>query len=105
MSALADTMAFQLRAARLSSGMETEHRFHPKRRWRFDFAWPSRMVALEVEGGTYAGGRHTRGAGYAADIEKYNEAALCGWRVLRADAKQVADGRALNWAARALEHG
>lgn len=105
MSALSNLMAFQLRAARLNGGMEMEHRFHPSRRWKFDFAWPSRLLALEVEGGTYAGGRHTRGAGYGKDIEKYNEAALCGWRVLRADAKQVADGRALNWVDRALDHG
>lgn len=60
-----------------------EHRFDASRRWRFDFAWPSRMLAVEVEGGTHSGGRHTRGSGYAADCEKYNEAQLQGWRVLR----------------------
>lgn len=60
-----------------------EYRFDAVRKWRFDFAWPSRMLAVEVEGGTHSGGRHTRGAGYAADCEKYNEAQIAGWRVLR----------------------
>ena len=41
-----------------------EHRFAPPRRWRFDYAWPDRRLALEVEGGTWTGGRHVRGRGY-----------------------------------------
>jgi very-short-patch-repair endonuclease len=57
--------------------------FHPARRWRFDFAWPDAMVAVEVEGGVWTGGRHTRGAGFQADCRKYNAAVLLGWRVLR----------------------
>lgn len=48
-----------------------------------DYAWPDALVALEVEGGVWTGGRHTRGAGFLADMEKYNEAARLGWRVLR----------------------
>jgi very-short-patch-repair endonuclease len=60
-----------------------EFRFHPKRRWRFDFAWPAEKIAVECEGGTWSGGRHTRGKGYEGDCEKYNEAVILGWRVLR----------------------
>ena len=60
-----------------------EHRFHPVRRWRFDYAWPEQRVALEVEGGVWTGGRHTRGAGFLGDIEKYNAAVVDGWRVVR----------------------
>ena len=59
-----------------------EYRFHDKRKWRFDYAWPMRKVALEVEGGIWTGGRHTRGAGALADLEKYSEAAIAGWRVI-----------------------
>lgn len=55
----------------------------PDRQWRFDFAWPDRGLALEVEGGTFTAGRHTRGPGMAEDARKYNEAALRGWRVCR----------------------
>ena len=60
-----------------------EHRFHAVRRWRFDYAWPQQRVALEVEGGVWTGGRHTRGAGFLGDLEKYNAAVLAGWRVVR----------------------
>ncbi len=62
---------------------EREWKFDAKRRWRFDYAWPEKMVALEVEGGVWTGGRHTRGAGFLKDIEKYNRAAVLGWRLLR----------------------
>ena len=61
-----------------------EHRFHPVRRWRFDIAWADHMIALEVEGGVWTGGRHTRGSGFMKDMEKYNTAAAMGWIVLRA---------------------
>lgn len=57
--------------------------FAPPRRWRFDFAWPTACVAVEIEGGSWMQGRHTRGAGYARDCEKYNAAVMAGWRVLR----------------------
>ncbi len=59
-----------------------EFRFHPKRRWRFDFAWPLYKVAVEVDGGTYIGGRHNRGEGFKKDCEKRNAAVLEEWKVL-----------------------
>ena len=73
-------------------GYLMEHRFHPTRRWRFDFSWPSRMIAAEIEGGTWSGGRHTRGSGYEKDCEKYNEAVRLGWSVLRFTGKMVKNG-------------
>lgn len=87
-------MAWQLRAASIPAP-EREHRFTPPRRYRFDFAWPTARVALEVEGGTYANGRHSRGPGFERDCEKYNAAALEGWCVIRATTRMVEDGRAL----------
>lgn len=66
-----------------------EYRFHPRRRWRFDFAWAQRKVALEIEGGVWTQGRHTRGQGYLRDLEKYNAAAVIGWRVLRLTPQQI----------------
>lgn len=77
---------FLARWAQLAVGQPAplpEFQFHPARRWRFDFAWPAHCLAVELEGGTYSGGRHTRGAGYTADCEKYNAAVAQGWRVLR----------------------
>lgn len=72
-----------------------EFRFAPPRRWRFDYAWPALMLAAEIEGGTWTGGRHVRGRGYERDCEKYNAAAVLGWRVLRVTTAMVRDGRAL----------
>lgn len=59
-----------------------EVRFHPNRKWRFDFAWLGSRVALEVQGGIFSGGRHVRGAALVKEYEKLNAAAVAGWRVL-----------------------
>lgn len=63
--------------------LEAEFRFHPQRRWRADFAHLPSRTLIEIEGGIYVNGRHNRAAGFAADLEKYLEAALGGWRVVR----------------------
>lgn len=62
---------------------EPEYKFHPTRKWRFDYAWPNHKVALEIEGGVWTRGRHTRGSGFIGDMEKYNNAAMLGWRIIR----------------------
>ena len=62
---------------------EVEYRFCKARKWRFDFAIPDKKIALEAEGAIYTRGRHTRPMGYSKDCEKYNRAALDGWKVLR----------------------
>jgi very-short-patch-repair endonuclease len=74
-----------------------EHKFHPSRRWKFDFAFPDRKVAVEVEGGVWSNGRHTRGSGYIADCEKYNAAAALGWFVFRFDGGAVKSGEAIKF--------
>lgn len=63
--------------------MDSEIMFHPKRKWRFDFADQQNKIAVELEGGIWINGRHNRGGGFADDTEKYNEALVMGWRVLR----------------------
>ena len=89
--------------------LEREFRFHPTRKWRSDFAHiPSRTLiepsagagarksaarqpegrdererACQIEGGIWINGRHNRAPGFIADMEKYNEATLAGWRVFR----------------------
>ena len=94
MSALEQTLLFQIKAMGLALP-EKEYRFHETRRWRFDFAYPEQQLAVEVEGGTWAGGRHTRGSGYEKDCEKYNEAALRGWSVLRFTGSMIKSGKAV----------
>jgi hypothetical protein len=68
---------------------EREYRFHPTRKWRFDFAWPKRKVAVEIQGGVWSGGAHGRGSGITRNFEKYNAAAVLGWRVLQGDASMI----------------
>ena len=96
-----DWLFFQIKAIDLPLP-EREHRFHPTRRWRFDLAWPDRLLAAEVEGGVYSQGRHTRGSGYVKDCEKYSEAAILGWRVLRFPTQTIPSGEAVAMIERAL---
>lgn len=93
-SAIEETLALHIRANKLPAPVR-EHRFHETRRWRFDFAWPEAKVAAECEGGTFSGGRHTRGSGFEKDSEKYNAAALAGWRVFRFTSRMVKSGAAI----------
>ena len=95
--------AHQLRSRRVD-GWQQELRFDTAeqarargdvkgaRLWRFDFAWPALRIAVEIHGGTHSGGRHSRGAGMAADFAKHNAATLAGWRVLYGDGDAVRSG-------------
>lgn len=67
-----------------------EHVFHPTRKWRFDFAFPSVKVAIEIDGR----GRHQTISGVRGDCEKHNEAIRMGWRVLRFPATDKAQAAA-----------
>jgi very-short-patch-repair endonuclease len=86
-------MAEQLNDAGIA--FEREFKFHAKRRWRADFRITGTQILVEVEGGVYSGGRHTRGTGYEADAEKYNAAAHDGWTVLRFTTGMVKNGNAI----------
>lgn len=72
-----------------------EHRFHPTRLWRFDYAIPSHRIAIEIDGGVWIEGRHNRPKGYIADLDKFNNAAALGWRVLKFTRQQQFTTKAL----------
>lgn len=74
---------------------ESQYQFHPSRKWAFDFAFPEYMLAVEVEGGIWTGGRHVSPKGYKADREKYNTAQLFGWTVLSFVDEHVTTGYAV----------
>nr|WP_312324537.1 DUF559 domain-containing protein [Acinetobacter oleivorans] len=86
-------LATHLKACKIS--FEQEYKFHPIRKWRADFFITGTKILVEVEGGIWSGGRHTRGKGYLGDMEKYNEAAAMGYKVLRFSTEQVKSGLAL----------
>lgn len=71
--------------------------FHPRRKWRFDFAWPNEFIAIEIDGGTWrpGGGAH-KGKGFIRDLEKGREAVLLGWRVLRFTPQERDNGTVLS---------
>lgn len=90
-------MIYQCKALKLEPPTR-EFRFHPTRRWRFDLAWPELKIACEVEGVLFwKQGRHQTGKGYTNDCEKYAEALVLGWKVLRVTPKQVKNGQAIGW--------
>jgi very-short-patch-repair endonuclease len=99
-----EVFAYQVRTLGLPAPVR-EFRFHPVRKWRFDFCWPDKKLAVEIEGAIWVRGRHTRGSGFAQDAEKYNAAALAGWRVLRFTGAQVENGEACRMVEQVLEIG
>jgi very-short-patch-repair endonuclease len=86
-------LATQLKALKIE--FEQEFEFHPKRKWRADFHIIGKKILVEVEGGIWSGGRHTRGKGYIGDMEKYNSATILGFQVLRFSTEQVKSGLAV----------
>lgn len=100
--ALELTLHHQLRALCLTVGLCQQWKFHPKRAWRFDFAYPEAKLAIEVDGGTWINGGHSRGSGIEKDCEKLAAAVILGWRVMRATTNQIKDGTAAFWVEQAL---
>ncbi|WP_407639246.1 DUF559 domain-containing protein [Acinetobacter larvae] len=72
-----------------------EFKFCETRKWRADFHIVGHKLLVEVEGGIWSGGRHTRGKGYQADMEKYNAATMLGYTVLRFSTADVKSGGAI----------
>jgi hypothetical protein len=94
-------LELQLRSVGLHPNVEV--RFDSKRKWRLDFYFPTEVpLAVEVEGGGWVQGRHTRGAGFQADIDKYNALTLAGIRLLRVTPQMVKSGEALRLVEQAL---
>lgn len=94
-SELEETFALHCKVDKI--GVEREYKFHPDRAWRFDFAIPTRKIAIECEGGIWSGGAHTRGKHFLSDMEKYNEAAKMGWFIFRFDIDAIKSGKAIQF--------
>lgn len=102
MSDLEEAFAFQLSAIGLD-GFVREYRAIPERRFRFDFAFVPERVLIEIQGGTWNRGAHSRGAGLARDYEKLNLATANGWRVLQFDTNMIKSGEAIRMAEQILK--
>jgi very-short-patch-repair endonuclease len=97
-SDLADTLSFQLRAAKIEH--QREVRLIPGRQFRTDVLIG--RLAIECDGATWSGGRHTRGSGVETDCEKQNLLVALGYRPMRVTRQQIEDGRALEWIEQAM---
>jgi hypothetical protein len=86
----------------LQVAYEKEHRFHPTRKWRFDYALPHHGVAIEYEGLYSRRSRHTSVRGFREDCVKYNEAALYGWVLIRVTNDMLRSGVAVDFIYRAI---
>lgn len=111
MSAIEETLALHIRAAKLPEPVR-EYRFAAEhvgagkgskqrlidaglRDFRFDFAWPELRVAVEVDGGMYIKGGHTSGTGASRDREKDDQAMRLGWSIYRCTPAMIKRGRAV----------
>jgi hypothetical protein len=85
--------------------------FDSERKWRFDLAWPDQLIGrntqthahlqfsllyIEVQGGLFSGGRHTRGAALLREYEKINRASVLGWRGLFVTPQQLLTKQTVN---------
>lgn len=93
-------LAWQLTAAGLL--FTEEARLVPGRQWRWDFAFHEARLAVEVQGGIWSHGAHSRPWGVMRDLEKHNALVLAGWRDLFVTPQMVEDGTALELIERAL---
>lgn len=85
-----ETLALHLRCAEIP--FEREVALVPGRRWRWDFVVAD--LAIEIHGGTWMRGAHSRGAGQARDYAKSNAAVKLGYRPLAYSTEMVVSGEA-----------
>ena len=100
MSKLEELFAAQLERAGVE--YERELMLIPGRKFRFDFVFSDHNLVAEIEGAIWTGGRHTSGAGFLKDCEKYNLLVEHGWQLLRFPSNLVRDGSALQQTLRVL---
>lgn len=72
------------------------------RKFRADLAWPDHRLICEIQGGSWAGGRHTSGSGYAKDRARTNDLTCAGWRVIEIIPRHIRTGEAIAWIAALL---
>ncbi len=87
--------------------IEVRKKEKPRSRpWRADFCWPAQKVVVEIQGGAFCGGRHTRGAGFQTDMQKSLLLQANGWLFLALTGKMVhqKDGYWIRELAKAIEN-
>jgi len=65
------------------------------RRFRWDFVISD--LAIELQGGVWTAGKHTRGKGYQNDCIKMRLAIMAGYKPVHFVTGEVMDGTAIKW--------
>ena len=99
--ALEDSLAELIKRFGLPAPVR-EYQFSPTRKFRWDFAWVDQKLGVEVQGGIWINGGHSRGSGQLRDNEKQAEAAALGWRFFNVASNDIKEGRAIAWIERCL---
>lgn len=86
-------LCFEADMKELGLLFEREFQFFKERKWRADYLVRP-LTLVEIDGGAFTQGRHTRGAGFIADMEKLNTASALGYKVFRFTPQQVLKGEA-----------
>lgn len=94
-SDLEDELEQQLSGGEGIPPYQRQFKFCDTRRWKGDFCWPDIKLVVEVDGGTFMGGRHNTGVGMHNDMIRSNWLQLHGWTLLRGDSIMVHDGSLL----------
>jgi very-short-patch-repair endonuclease len=76
---------------------ERQYKWHPKRKFRADYAFPDKRILVELDGAV-----HRIKGRFKSDIRKRQEAILEGWTMLPIGTDQVRDGTAVDVIVRAL---
>ena len=116
-----ELFALHLRVKKITMFVR-DYQFAPPRKWKIDFAWPEKAIAIEIEGGIrpfyqwqtdnktgrkkkvlVKKGRHITEKGFEGDCEKYNALAEKGWSLFRYTPQMVKDGRAIDQVLRVLQ--
>lgn len=71
----------------------------PRRRFRWDYAWPTLKILVEIQGGVFLRGRsgHTSAAGVRRDATKNNLAVLYGYLPFQFTTDLVRNGSAVRF--------
>lgn len=101
MSESEDLLAFQLRAVKAPI-FERQFRITPERKFMADFYFVLGRLVVEVDGGGFVNGRHSRGTGVEKDAEKSAYIARMPARLMRVTPTQVRKGLAVEWILKAL---
>jgi very-short-patch-repair endonuclease len=87
--------ALELAGLPLPDELEYQFALSIGRKWRSDGYYRAARLLVEVDGGSWVGGRHNHPSGFEEDCCKLSTAATLGYRVVRVTGAMIARGEAV----------